>query len=425
MFSDMLIGLRNLRRRRLRTTLTALMIILSTTLVVFSKGLNEGTYSGMIELATASWSGHVQIQADGYNDNPSLFKTVKDSGAVMKAMSERADVASVTPRVDSAGLLAAGNRTTAALLAGVDPTLEAETTTLSRAVKEGTWLPPPDPSARSETEDDEDVFDENAELPTLPIVLGKGLAQRLKVSIGDEISFMGQAADGSIAAELFTVTGLLDSGLDELDANIAFIRISDAQTLFELGDRVHRIVVLLKDLDTLEESAASMRGTTNDVVLTWKQMLPELASSIEADRAGGHIFLIVIILVVLLGVANSMMMSVFERTREFGVMMAIGTSPRRIVGMTVWESFWLTGLSVALGTLLGILTIQSLKDTGIPLGSEPIEFGGVMISHIKPINVFTASVIYPVVIFVSGMIAGVLPALRAARLEPVKAIREN
>ena len=135
--------------------------------------------------------------------------------------------------------------------------------------------------------------------------------------------------------------------------------------------------------------------------------------------------MIVIVLVVLLGVSNSMAMSVLERTREFGVMMAIGTSPKRIIALTVWEAFWLSGLAVLLGTVFGLLTIHSLKDTGIPLGSEPIEFGGIMISHIKPITVVTATVTYPVVIFVSGMLAGVLPALRAARLEPVKAIREN
>ena len=308
MFSDMFIGLRNLRRRRLRTALTAVMIIVSTNLVVFAKGLNEGTYADMIELATATWTGHIQIQGEGYNDNPSLFKNVADGASLRDAIATRDDIESVTTRVDSAGLLAAGNRTAGAILTGVEPVGESRTTTLPNAITEGSWLPPAEPTSG---DGDESDYDDEADLPVLPIVLGEGLAKRLKVKVGDEISFMGQAADGSIAAELFTVTGLLDSGLDELDASLALIRISDAQELFELGTRVHRVVVLLKDLETLEQSAAALRADTTNQVLSWKEMLPELASSIEADRAGGHIFIIVIVLVVLLGVSNSMAMSVF------------------------------------------------------------------------------------------------------------------
>ncbi|MBW1713508.1 MAG: ABC transporter permease, partial [Deltaproteobacteria bacterium] len=306
MLVTLLIGLRNLKRRRLRTILTGLMIFGGTTLLVFSIGLAEGTYAKMTDLATRTFTGHFQVMAQGYHQKPSLFKTVVEPEKVRQALAQRPQVKAVSARVETAGLLSAGTRTTGVQLIGVDPQTEPQVTTLAGSVKQGSWFGP--------GSKDQDRW---------PIIIGAGVAKRLKIKLGAEVSFVGQAADGSIAAELFRVAGIVESGAEELDSGLALVRLRDAQELLVLGQRVHRLVGLVGDLDQLPALKAGLTLAQGDVVLDWAQILPELKQSISADRAGQYVFLFIVLGVVLLGVTNTMTMAVLERSREFGVMLAI------------------------------------------------------------------------------------------------------
>lgn len=406
MWITWVIGLRNLRRRPGRTALTVGMIATTTLLMVFSIGLREGTYADMIEMATSTWSGQFQVAADSYRETPSLFETVEDPAPLIERLEADPRVEGVAPRVQSAGLLSVGNRTVGAMITAVLPEKERVLFTVPNAVKQGTWLgQPKDPEA-------------------LPIVLGAGLARRLRADLGAEVVYMGQAADGSIAAELFVVEGIMESGSAELDAGVAFIRLPDAQELFNLGQRVHVLAGKVVDLNRVEDFAADFAPGEGLELAAWTVVNPGLEKSIEADRVGGDIFLGIILFVVVLGILNSMLMAVFERTRELGIMMAIGTSPRRVVAIIAAESAWLSLTGVIIGTLAGIALNAALHDTGIPIGSEPVEFGGVMMDRMHPINSTLGSIIYPGIVLVAGTLAGLWPARRASKLDPVTAIRQ-
>ena len=400
------IGLRNLRRRPGRTLLTVAMIASTALLVVFSVGLRDGSYAQLIDLATGTWSGHFQIAAAGYRESPSLFETVDDPGSLVERLNADPAVAGVTARVEAAGLLSVAERSSGALVSAVDPAAEARLFTVPRAVKQGTWFGP------------------LADAEALPIVLGRGLARRLRAELGAEVTYLGQAADGSIAAELFTVVGIMESGDAALDAAVAFVRLSDAQALFELGARVHSLHGRLDDIDELTGFVARFDTGAGLELAPWTAVQPQLEDTIRADRAAGDFVLTIIVFVVVLGILNSMLMAVFERTRELGIMLALGTRPRRIVAVIAAESAWMSAVGVILGTAGGFALIAALADSGIPVGDTPLEMGGVLIDRLVP-AASAGALVYPAIIFVTGTLAGLWPARRAARLDPVHAIREG
>ncbi len=406
MWTIIAMGLRNLSRRRFRTILTVLMIFGGTVSMVFSGGLSEGVYGNMTDLATRTFTGHFQVTARGYKDKPNLFKTVREAGQTLARLEKSPLVAGLAGRVEAGGLLSHGSRTLGLELIGVDPVREPRVTTLYGSLAEGDWFRPgPYPEDR------------------LPLIVGAGVARRLRLKLGDELSFVSQAADGSLAAELFSLIGIIKTGADELDASLTLVRLADAQEMLVLGERVHRLVGLVRDIDRLEELKKGFQISPGDELLTWAEILPQLKQSIELDRGGLYITLAIILGVVLLGVGNTMMMAVLERTREFGVMLALGSTPGKLLLVMIGEAGWLTLLGVGAGTLCGSFLNYLTTIHPIPMGSEPQSYGGVMIHEMVALNGLMGNLYVPALILLCGMAAGLLPALRAARLNPARALR--
>lgn len=404
MWLSMKLALRNLSQRPARTALTASMIVIGVVLAIWMMGTATGSYDLMIDGTTRGFLGHFQVTKGDYHDDPTLYKTVDDPMPLVEALSAVEGVQGVTTRIESGGLLALENRTVATGLLGVDPIRESQTTTLADNIAEGRWLP----------------TGEIAEDESYPIVVGRGVANRLEATIGAELSFVGQGADGSIAAELFTVVGIYDGGSRNVDRSLAMVRIDHAQELLVLAGRVHRIVGTVDNSRALPQVMARMPSVPEPLQLAdWVALNPELFELIKMDRESGTLMLWIVILVVVLGVANTMAMSVFERTRELGVMLALGTSPRRVVSVVLWEVGWLSTLAVALGIVLGALAVRY---TNIPL-PEPLEMAGVVFTHITGVNTWAWTVLNPLWVIVASLVSGLLPARRAARLNPVEAIR--
>lgn len=402
--SSLRLGLRSLGRRKGRTALTVGMLVVSTWMVVFGAGLNEGSYADMIRMATGTFTGQAQIQAPGYEASPSLFETIADPAPTLARLRATPGVVGAAPRIETGALLSKGNRTSGALVVGVDAAAEAQTSTVAGMVRKGTLLGPT----------------RGAE--ALPMVVGSGLARRLRAEIGDEITLLGQAADGSMAAELYELVGILESGQSELDGNLALLRVQDAATLLELGTRVHRIAVRLETASQADAFVAGFAPEPGTVVLHWRTLLPSLEPSIQTDRAGTVVFLVVLLVVAALGIANAMLMTVMERRREIGVLLALGTTPGRILATIVWESTVQSLLGVLLGVALGLVCIWWFHDTGIRFTENPIEFGGATFDVVRPIVTWRTWG-YPLIILAVGSVSGLWPAWRAARLTPLEAMR--
>ncbi len=401
------IGLRNLARQPRRTILTGLMLAIGTALAVYVNGLSQGSYALFIDGATRTWLGHFQVLEGDFNDKPRMHKTVEDSEALVRAIEAVASVQGATRRIETAGLLAVDKRTTGVALEGVEPAGELRTTRVPALVKRGQWLP--ERGAATGGDDDE----------PLPIVIGTRVARRLGVDLGGEVSFVGQAADGSIAAELFTVVGLLESGSEAVDGALAMIRLSDAQELFVLGDRVHRVIGTIEPKANLDAVLRRLPDPSPDRLMSWKQLDEGMYNAIQADRDSGQVMLWVVMLVAVLGVANTLLMSVFERTRELSIMLALGTSPRRIVAITLWEVAFLSVASVGLGAAIGWGLAEYVV---IPL-RDPFEWAGVVVDTIPGKNTWFGSLWTPLLIFLASLLSGLWPARRAARLDPLAALR--
>jgi ABC-type lipoprotein release transport system permease subunit len=194
--------------------------------------------------------------------------------------------------------------------------------------------------------------------------------------------------------------------------------------LFVLEGRAHRIVGKATSSYISEELKQDIFVKAPSQFYVWDEIMPEVAIGIEQDRKGGEMFMFIIMLMVLLGTVNTLIMSVFERTREFGVMKALGTPRLQIVSMVFWEAAWMSVLGVGLGVAFGTGLVEYMAIDGLKMFDEPIEFGGLQLLVIYPMNTVLGTVVYPACIVVASIMGASWPAWRASNLDPSLALRE-
>ncbi|UCH95485.1 MAG: ABC transporter permease, partial [Candidatus Aminicenantes bacterium] len=317
------IAFRNIFRQKRRSILTALSMFGGFVLAAFFIGFSEGTYNGIIDTFTRNQMGHIQVHHPDYLDRPSLYKTIDNLSEVEGILSRVDKVDSWAPRLHSAGLASVSEKSAGVKIIGIDPAKEDRTTKFHEKIKEGTMF-----SAAAANE----------------VIIGKGLAKLLKGGVGDDAVVVSQAADGSIANDRYTIVGIVDSGDEIGDRASFYLPLAAAQELLVLEGRVHEIAVTvdsLYDVDfvnkTLEKklSAFNSRSDSNPganeevplAVEPWQVFARSFYIAMKADKEGMWIMLLIFVLVVAVGVLNTVLMSVLERRREYGVLKAVGTKP--------------------------------------------------------------------------------------------------
>ena len=338
---------RNVFRQKRRSLLTTLMMVGGFVLSSISLGISEGSYSYLIDLFTRAYTGHVQVHRTGYIERPSLYKTFGHAQKLGKKIEKLPHVEAWTPRVHSAGLAFFGPKTTGVQLVGVQPGREARTTRLQRKLQQGRFI---------------------AAEPGLEIVIGEGLARILEVDLGDEIVLIAQGADGSIANDLFEVVGVLGgSGTARLRC---YVHIQTAQEFLALGPQVHELAIVLTDQSGSRQVAARIQVLLADSALAaapWQVIERPFYQAMQADLEGMWLSLGIIMVIVAIGVLNTVLMAILERTREFGVLRALGTRPRTVFKMIVLETACLAALSIVPGLAISLLINYVLSVQGIPL----------------------------------------------------------
>ena len=400
------IAFRNLFRQRRRSLLTALTMAGGFLLCSLSLGVSEGTYSSLIEMFTRDRVGHVQVHANGYLDKPSLYDTIDDPSSVAKRIAALPEVDAWAPRVYSPALAAAGKKTAGAQVMGVEPTREGRATRLRGKVTAGAFL-----SASASQE----------------VMLGNGLAEVLRAEVGDEVVLIGQAADGSIANDLFRVVGVIGSRDDARERVMCYMHLETAQAFLSLGDRVHELAVVLSDQSKARASAVRMRQAVGDSSLDvspWQVVEASFYQAMQADIEGMWISLGIIMLIVGIGVLETVLMTILERTREFGVLRALGTRPVAVFELIVLETAFLACFSILLGTMASLMANYLLAEYGIEYPT-PIEYGGFafdrMVGQVSP-RVFW---IPAAITFGTAVLVSIFPGIRAARVVPVVAMRHT
>jgi ABC-type lipoprotein release transport system permease subunit len=396
----------NLWRNRRRTWLTATAIAFSSTLLVFMISLQLGAYDMMIDTSLHVFTGQMQIQRTGYLDKPQMRRSIPAAQALARDLRRATAIQAIAVRAQGFALVSSRTRSYGAPVVGVEPAYEERVSTLPRQVKQGRYL-------------SGDYAQE--------AVLGGALARNLKVGVGDELTLLGSGRDGSVAATVLTVAGVYDSGNPELDRHLVEIPLRTFQEVFSMEDAAHAIVISGSPINALDATAARvaarMPAQQDLVLLDWPQLLPGVKQAIQADMAGNWFTYIILIVVVTFSILNTFLMAVRERTREFGIMLALGASPGRIGGLVMLESLLLTTLGLVLGVAAGLGIVLYFHRVGFTFpGMAEIygQFGlpGVITPKISLLSVTLG----PGVIFLFTITAAVYPALQIRRLHPVDAM---
>ncbi|MGH9681057.1 MAG: ABC transporter permease [Candidatus Acidiferrales bacterium] len=398
---------RNVWRNRRRSLLTVVAIALGLAFNIFMRGIGDGFHEQMVDNSVRAEIGHIQIHRSGYHDDPGLNKTLPDLEKVTQAVRYLPGLRGYSFRVLGGGLASTADNSSGVQILGVDPSQEQTVTSIQRAIIQGSYL---------------------KEGTQRPILLGDRLAEHLKASLDDKIVLIVQAADGSMGAQLFRAAGIFRSGSPEMDEGVVFVLRSDAQALFSLGDRVTEVALLL---DSSDEVPAVLQTLQKDLagqpveILPWWQIAPFLRQFIQIDDAFFYIIVLIFFVVISIGILNTIMMSIFERIQEFGVMMALGTKPRQIIKLVMEEALVLGLVGIATGSLIGAAFTQYYAKRGINLSSFSAGAAALGITTSRVYSQLTAAnLLYSnLAVLVVVLLVSLYPAFHAARLRPVEAIR--
>jgi putative ABC transport system permease protein len=400
---------RNIWRNPRRTILTVCAITFASVLLVFMLSFQFGSYETMINTAVKISTGHLQIQAEKYLEKKSIRFVISDPDKITAVLDHIPGVAAYSLRGQAFSLISSQNRTYGAVVTGVDPQREIRVSRMKKLIREGNFL---------------------GKYDTNQAVVGRLLAKNLRVTIGDELTLLGQGRDGSIAASVVQVKGIFSTGIDEFDRSAIQIPLATFQEIFSMGDAVHEVVVIAKSLSDVSRIKAKIQAALSGVssrkslkTLDWQELMPGLRQAIEMDLVSGLIFYGLLIIVVAFSILNTFLMAIFERKKEFGVMMAIGTTPRRLTKVLLIESMTLTLIGIAIGILLGIGITYYFQLHGIDFasGSELLSQFGISGRMYPKLSLLSVS-IGPFMVLFFTFLAALYPALKVRRLRPVEAM---
>ena len=402
------IAWRNLWRHKRRSLITATAMAVAVAMCMSLIAFTDGMYGKMFEIMVDQQLGHVQIHHPDYPGTRQLLDTIPEAEATIAHIEKAQGAVGATGRLNGFALLGGSKKSTGAQLQGLEPGRELPLTHVDDRIVEGRYL---------------------AAEPAREIVIGIGLAEELELGVGDEVVGFTQSADGSLGNELYTVVGLSSTGNAAMDKGGAWVHLADLQELLVLPDQVHSIMVLSEDADDLPAFVGALKPQVPEgiEVQTWSEASPQTAELMGMQSFASLFMLGIVFAVASFGVLNTMMMSVFERTRELGVLKAIGLRPRQMVAMVLWESVFLAalagGIGLVIGGLLDVLVVYVGFDmsAGSPDGFEimGVRLDPIIYGEVTPFSLFA-----PIsALVVVSVLASVWPAWRAARLQPVEAIR--
>jgi ABC-type lipoprotein release transport system permease subunit len=412
------IAWRNLWRNRRRTLITASALAVGFFGAVLMVALDDGISEELVDNGTGVLTGQVQLHAGDWRPERSLYATIGgDTGTDVAALLGRVravpGVAAAAPRVWAGGLLSAGTHTEGAVLLGIDPALEPG---VSRIL--GTFVSGGPPPAGSKT-----------------LAVGFELARKLHVVAGDTVVLVAPAADGSMGNDLYRVSGVFRTGLDELDGGEAILPIGALQGLLALGPgRIHEVAVRVPDPWAAPAVARAIgvalgsgagSGSGAVVVEPWAVFNPEIAQYVQLIEASNGLIVGIVFLFAIFGVANTALMGAYERRREFAVIRALGVGAAGVARTVVYEGVVLGVLSLAAGAAITAPVLMLWHRTPLNLGwlIGNLEVAGALVRPVLRVQYSADGPIMSAVgLLVTAVLASLYPALRAARVPPADAL---
>ena len=398
------IAWRNIWRNRKRSFVILTAIALGLCGGIFATGIMIGMAESMVNTSIDRDLGHLQIHTTSFKENPSVNSFIVDGDSVAASVRVLRGVKGVSARMVVEGMASSPATNSGVKIVGIDPEDEASVTTITKAIVGGAFL---------------------REAGRTPAVVGKKLAEQLNLKLGSKLVLSFAGRDGSIIYGSFGIVGLFDTEWSVFDKGTVFVRRGDLASLLGSAALVHEIAVRLENAQLLPQvlNALKLKYPSLDVE-SWKDLAPELKLTSETTDISMLFFLGIILLGLLFGITNTMLMSVLDRVREFGVLMAIGMKRKRVFTLIILETVFLSLSGSVVGVALGAIAVRITQSTGIDLSvvSEGLSSYGI------------ASVLYPevppilyvelgVLVIITALIAAIYPGIKATKLNPARSIR--
>ncbi len=402
---------RNIWRNTRRSLLTMAAICFATMLLIFMLSLQFGNYRVIINSVLKLVTGHLQVQARGYQDRMDMRLAVADPEAIGRVLEGMAGINGYTFRANSFSLVSSRERTYGVRVTGIEAR-EGRIFSLPKIIRQGRFF--------------SDADREQA-------LVGSLLAKNLQVRVGDELAILGQGWDGSIAATVVKVLGIISSGQDDFDRSSIYIPLLHFQEVYTMRGGVHEVVVDCTSLDSVPQVKQALTATVRSLpggedlaVLDWQEIMPGLMQAIKLDLMTGFLFYFVLIIVVAFGILNTFLMTIFERKREFGVMMALGCRPGRITEVLALESIMMTAMGSCAGLLAGLAVTYYFQIHGITIpGMAELAHQFALSERLFPLlSVLSVSVGTGLVLGIS-ILTAFIPVLKVRRLRPLQAMASS
>ncbi len=401
---------RNMWRNWRRSLIATVAIVLSMFLLIFFQAFMDGMDQSIYGNTVRLYGGNVLIHAPGYREKSTRLPMlpVSDVDAILTAVRTQPHVVAAARRINTGGLISNRDASSAVNITAIEPEIEAPISLAAENLVAGRFLTP----------DDGDN-----------IVIGQALADHLNVSVGDRISLLGRRKDESMRQRSMIVVGIFDLGLGEAEKGLVFINLPTAQTLYNLRGEVTEVAVILEKIGEedalINEIAPQFPNHEVDSIYTLR---PEFGEALDIDRVIGLLLGGIMLLMGAIGILNLMLMAVFERTREMGVLAAMGMKGRQVMGLFVLEGAFIGLVGAVIGCLISWLLIAWLSRTGIDFSTmytdldQAGELYALMGTHLYPTVSVATIIIYGIAAVVIAGLAALLPAWQASQREPAESL---
>lgn len=405
--SEFKLAWRNVWRNRRRSLITMGAVMFGVVIIAITRSLQYGTYDAMEASAIRLFSGDLQVHAAGYHDEPSFSKSLTERSPDWSALLDTPWVDRYTKRLLGFGLVSTDSTSAGSMIVGVQPERERQVTTFLR-----------DPAAGQPLRDGHQGG----------ALLGRTLAENLNVSVGDTVAVLTQGYHNVTGADLYAVKGLVRSGSMEMDRSLMVISLADARSLFTMPNRFTHLVVRTDDFHDAGRHVRQLRrqlGGDQYEVMSWEELQPELKQMILLDNASGAIFLLFLLMLVGFEIFNTTAMSIIERTKEFGVMQALGMKPRQIGVLVALELVIKVTIALAAGLAVTFVLAYFFQDYPIPLGEQYQKIAESYGFTLEQLAFSTSRAVFlePLIgVAVISLLAMIYPILRVRRQSPVEAL---
>jgi ABC-type lipoprotein release transport system permease subunit len=394
-------GLRDLMRNKRRSILSALALGVGLALLLLMVSFVKGEIRSSMEASIRLQSGHLQIRAESYDENKTSLQwkdLIEDPDALVSKIQTLGPVKIATPRLFASGIIAVQDRTVGVRVTGIDPNSEANAP-FTESIVSGVNI---------------SAEDQNG------ILIGQTLAEKLDVQTGGQVNMMVNTANGDVDQQIFTVRGIYTTHIPGFDQNMVFMPLAKTQAMTRTENHASTIFIMLKDQDQTDAVVQALQ-TSQYQVKTWKQMNELLVETEDYANAMMYVLYLIVLGITATVIVNTLVMSVFERTREIGILSAIGMRSSRIMQMFFMESGMLAVGGIVIGWVIGSLLVGYTTVYGFRIGNLGITgflLGDTIYSHLTAADAITLTIIT----FLTALAAAIYPAVLAARMEPVQAL---